>query len=97
MRRSQEAATVTITKTVPTGGPTTVTMTLSATLEGKAPIPDSMTIDVYDDACQAALAIGQATIDPADFNADCTTDLEDVLALTEKWLWDFSITEPVVQ
>ncbi len=87
--------TVAITKTAPTQTATAVMLTLTVTQPGKEPIESSMTIDVYDDACRAALGAGKATIKPGDFNANCVTDLEDLSSMVSEWLVDFSLTAPV--
>ena len=87
--------TVTITKAAPDDTATVVTLTLTVTQAGKEPVESSMMIDVYDDACRAALGAGTATIKPADFNTNCVTDLEDLAQVATDWLVDFSLTEPV--
>ena len=47
---------------------------------------DTMTIDVYDNSCLAAIiGLGQE-YDPGDIDADCDTDLADFAAMTEEWL-----------
>ena len=93
----QEDATVEITKTAPTGGKTLVTMTLAVTLEGEGPVSDSMTIDVYDDSCQAAKSVGTVEIDPTDFDDNCITNLADFAVLAADWLVDYELTEPVIK
>jgi hypothetical protein len=90
-------ATVLITKTAPTGDATVVKITLAVTLPGKNPVKAHMTIDVYDDACKAAVAIGQATIDPGDFNANCKTSFEDIAMMAIEWFLDYSITAPIAK
>lgn len=92
-----EAPTVTITKTE--GDPISVTLTLAANYAGsESPdVEDSMTIDVYDDACKAALSIGQSTVDPGDFNEDCKTDIGDIAMLAVRWLSGYEITEPTAK
>jgi len=92
---SVQEPTVTITKSAPTDTATAVTLTLTVTQSGKEPVESSMTIDVYDDACKAALGAGTATIKPADFNANCVTGLEDLAEMASDWLVDFTLTEPV--
>jgi hypothetical protein len=91
----QEVASVEITKTAPTGDATVVTMTLAVTLQGKDPVTDTMTIDVYDDSCLAAKAAGLAVIDPTDSNQDCVTNFEDFAVMATTWLDDYTLTEPV--
>jgi len=90
----QEDATVTITKTAPTGDATVVTMTLAVTLEGKDPVTDTMTIDVYDDSCLAAKAAGLAAIDPTDFDENCITNFADFAVMATTWLVDYTLTAP---
>jgi hypothetical protein len=89
----QEDASVTITKTAPTGDVTVVRMTLAVTLEGKAPVKDSMTIDVYDDACAAALDLGLTTIDTTDLDGNCITAFPDFAVMATTWLDDYTLTE----
>jgi len=60
------------------------------------PVEDSMTIDVYEDACEAArLALGLAAGNIGDINADCITDLEDLALALASWLNDTGLIEPV--
>jgi hypothetical protein len=92
-----ENASVTITKTAPTGDATVVRMTLAVTLEGKDPVTDTMTIDVYDDACLAAKAVGLAVIDPTDFDKNCITNFTDFAVLAATWLDDYTLTEAVAK
>ncbi|MCF7955571.1 MAG: hypothetical protein K9M75_07210 [Phycisphaerae bacterium] len=90
---SIEMPTVTITKEP--GNPSTVTLTLTVTQSGKEPVESSMTIDVYDDACKAALGAGTVTIKSADFNANCGTGLEDLAQMAADWMVDYSLTNPI--
>jgi hypothetical protein len=92
-----ENASVTITKTAPTGDATVVTMTLAVTLEGKDPVTDTMTIDVYDDACVAALDLGLATIDTTDLDGNCITAFPDFAVMAVTWLDDYALTEAVAK
>jgi len=92
-----ENASVTITKTAPTGDATLVTMTLAVTLEGKDPVTDTMTIDVYDDACLAAEAAGMLVLDPTDLDGNCITNFEDFAVMATTWLVDYTLTGPVVK
>jgi len=92
---NQEDATVTITKTAPTGDATVVTMTLAVTLPGEDPVTDSMMIDVYDDSCLAAKAVGPVEIDPTDIDANCITNFEDFAVMAITWLDDYTLTGPV--
>ena len=87
-------ATVTITKA--TANPSTVTLTLKVDLVGtSSTASDSMEIDVYNDACLAAKAVGPVELDPTDFDENCTTDLRDYAILAAKWLVDYALTAPV--
>ena len=45
---------------------------------------DTMTIEVYDDTCEAAQAAGAVMFDEGDFDGNCITNLEEfvVVALT---------------
>ena len=88
-----EAPEVTITKA--TANPSPVTLTLAVTLEGVGTLSDTMTIDVYDDACLAAKATGTVEIDSTDIDADCITGLADFAVVAADWLIDYEITEPV--
>ncbi len=90
-------ASVTITKTAPTGDATVVTMTLAVTLPGKDPVKDTMTIDVYDDACLAAEAVGTLVIDPTDLDGNCITNFEDFALMAITWLDDYTLTGPVAK
>ena len=89
------APTVTITKA--TDNPSVVTLTLAVTLEGKDPVTDTMTIDVYDDACLAAIDLGLAVIDPTDLDENCITNFEDIAVMATTWLVDYTLTEPVAK
>ena len=87
------APTVMITKA--TDNPSVVTLTLAVTLPGKDPVTDTMTIDVYDDACLAALDLGLAVIDPTDLDENCITNFKDIAVMATTWLVDYTLTEPV--
>jgi hypothetical protein len=89
------APSVTITKAANTGNATVVTLSLAVTLEGEGPILDTMTIDVYDDACLAAKATGSVGLDPTDFDANCITNLADFAEMALTWLVDYTLTEPI--
>ena len=90
-----EAPSATITKT--TDNPSPVTLTLAVTLEGKNPISNSMVIDVYDDACQAAKAVPSVELDSTDIDANCITNLADLAVMAETWLEEYSLTEPALK
>jgi len=79
--------------------PYTVALTLTVNNDGEPPekaVKDVLTIDVYDDACQAA-RVGKSlgSENPGDFNGDCITDGIDLDELAEKWLADVAITAPI--
>jgi len=58
-------------------------------------VKDTMLIDVYDDACEAAKAAGLGADNPGDFDEDCVTDYGDLAELAEKWLSYNGLTEPI--
>jgi hypothetical protein len=89
------APTVTITKD--TANPSIVTLTLAVNNAGRIepPVTDIMTIDVYDNACLAAKAVGLLELDPTDIDGNCITALEDFALMALTWLDDYSLTEPV--
>ena len=94
----EEFPEVTITKA--TDNPSTVTLTLAVNNvgSGKADVTDTMTIDVYDDACLAArFGVGLAADNPADFDGNCITGLEDLAEVATKWLNDTRLTEPIAK
>jgi len=86
---------VTITKS--TGNPSIVTLTLAVNNEGRieAPVTDTMTIDVYDDACKAAIDKGLAVDYPADVDGNCIINLDDFAVIATKWLNDTGLTGPI--
>jgi len=96
----QEVPSVTITKAVPTGDVTVITLTLAVNNEGNAPeeaVQETMTIDVYDNACLATKAAGQAVIDPTDVDGNCITNFKDFAIMATTWLDDYKLTGPVVK
>ena len=92
-----EAPTVTITRA--TDNPSAVTLTLAVNNVGRLepPVEETMTIDVYDNACEAAKGIGPVAFDPGDLDENCTTNLKDVAALAAAWLENYTLTAPVVK
>ena len=92
----KEDALVTITKTVPTGDATVVTLTLAVNNQGRIepPVADSMTIDVYDDSCLAAEAAGMLVLDPTDIDRNCTTNFKDFAVMATTWLGDYTLAAP---
>ncbi|MHC4323567.1 MAG: hypothetical protein ACYSUX_04765 [Planctomycetota bacterium] len=91
----QEDMTVQVTKTFDTDDATVVTMILAGNNvgSGKDDVIDTVTIDVYDNACKAANADGMHNYDSTDLNKDCITDFEDFAIMATAWLYDYTITE----
>ncbi len=85
---------VTITKD--TDNPSTVRLTLTVNDGVNPPVTDSIRIDVYDDACLAAIGKGLSADNPTDFDGNCITNFEDLAVMATKWLNDTGLTEPVV-
>jgi len=81
----------------PAPDPYVVALTLAVNNKGstRPDVEDAMTIDVYDDACEAAISLN--AIDPGDFDWNCITDANDLDALATKWLDDYSLTQPVAK
>jgi hypothetical protein len=95
-----ENASVTITKAEPTGDATVVTMTLAVNNAGNPPgdaVIDTMAIDVYDDACLAAKAVGPVEIARTDVDDNCITDFKDFAVMATTWLDDYTLTEPATK
>jgi len=84
-----EAPTVTITKV--TDNPSVVTLRVVVDDEYE----DTMTIDVYDDACKATIGAGLAADNPTDFDENCITGFGDIAEMAKKWLIDNALTEAV--
>jgi hypothetical protein len=84
----------------PAPDPYVVTLTLAVNNEGstRPDVKDTMTIDVYDDACQMArLGEGKAADNPGDFDGDCITDGNDLAELAAKWLTGDALTVPIIK
>ena len=65
--------------------PVTVTLTFGVNdVINPEVVTDTMTIDVYDTACKAAIAVG--VVDPADFDMNCIVDLADLLTFLDLYL-----------
>jgi hypothetical protein len=80
--------------------PYVVTLTLAVNNEGstRPDVKDTMTIDVYDDACQMArLGEGKAADNPGDFDGDCITDGNDLAELAAQWLTGDVLTVPIIK
>jgi hypothetical protein len=90
---------VQLTAETPTPVPYVVTLTLAVNNEGSATeVKDTMTIDVYDDACQMArLGEGKAADNPGDFDGDCITDANDLAELAAEWLTGDVLTVPIIK
>jgi hypothetical protein len=91
--------TVTITNAA-TSNPTTYTLTLFVNNvdSGNPYVWDDMIIEVYDDSCAAAAAVGSAvSYDPSDVNTDCITNLQDFAEVAAAWLVDYAIEVPTAK
>jgi len=55
---------------------------------------DTVTINVYNDGCEAARSLPDYVPFPGDLNGDCIVDDLDLAILQEDWLKDNSLTEP---
>jgi len=55
---------------------------------------DTVTINVYNDGCEAARSLPDYVPFPGDLNGDCKVDDLDMAILEEDWLKDNSLTEP---
>jgi hypothetical protein len=68
------------------------TYTLKLDIDGKYA---TMTIDVYEDACQMArIGEGKAADNPGDVDGNCITDFKDVALMAILWLTDSKLTSP---
>ena len=78
---------------------TAITLTVTADDGVNDPVSDTLTIAVYDDACQAARdGVGEAGNYLMDFTGDCRIDLMDLAAeIASKWLENYALTEPIAQ
>jgi hypothetical protein len=54
---------------------------------------DTVTINVYNDGCEAAQSLPDYVPLPGDVNGDCIFDQLDLDILNEDWLKDISLTE----
>jgi hypothetical protein len=54
---------------------------------------DTVTINVYNDSCQAAQSLPEYVPLLGDLNGDCRVDDDDLALLEENWLKDNSLTE----
>ena len=55
---------------------------------------DTVTINVYNNGCEAAQSLPDYEASPGDLNGDCIVDDLDLAILQEDWLTDTSLTEP---
>jgi hypothetical protein len=90
-----EDPTVTITKTAGDAETVTLTVAVNAIDNPDDVKKDTVTIDVYDDACQAAIDLHLKVFDPTDFDGNCITDLADLAEIARAWLVDYAITAPI--
>jgi hypothetical protein len=92
---------VKLTAVGPVPVPYIVTLTLAVNNEGNPPekaVRDTMTIDVYDDACEAAIGAGLTMeLDPGNFDGNCIKDFRDIAVLVSTWLVDYTSTGPIVK
>jgi hypothetical protein len=61
--------------------------------DGEHTSSDTVTIDVYNDSCEAAQSLPDYEPVVGDLNADCRVDLADMELLLDNWLLDNSLTE----
>ncbi len=62
--------------------------------DGEKTSSDTVTINVYNDGCEAAQSLPDYEPFPGDINGDCKVDDLDLALLEEDWLKDNSLTEP---
>ena len=62
--------------------------------DGEKTGSDTVTINVYNDGCEAAQSLPDYEPIPGDVNGDCVFDQLDLDILNEDWLKDNSLTEP---
>jgi len=62
--------------------------------DGEGTSSDTITINVYNDGCEAAKSLPDYVIPVGDLNGDCKVDEADLALLEENWLTDHSLTEP---
>jgi len=62
--------------------------------DGEYTRTDTVTINVYNDGCEAAQSLPDYEPSPGDLNGDCIVDELDLAILEEDWLVDTSLTEP---
>jgi len=87
---------VTITKD--TDNPSLVTLKLAVNSVGRTglPVEDTMSVYVYDDACQMArIGQGKAADHPTDLDGNCITNLADLARLASRWLSGQALPAPI--
>jgi len=62
--------------------------------DGEKTGSDTVTINVYEDGCEAAKSLPDYVPFPGDLNGDCRVDELDLAILEADWLKDNSLTEP---
>jgi len=65
--------------------------------DGEYTSSDTVTINVYDDSCQAAQSLPSYVPLVGDLNGDCKVDDDDLALLQENWLKDNSLTEDWIE
>ena len=88
---SIEDTTVTITKDA--GEPISVTLELLVDDGVTIPVWDTVTIEVYDDACMAT-RLGLEITERTDLNKDCIINLKDLAVIAAKWLYVTGLESP---
>lgn len=58
----------------------------------ETPLEDSLTIDVYADACKALLNNDRASLDITDIDGDCVTEIDDLAEIASNWLDSYALT-----
>jgi hypothetical protein len=91
------APTVTITKATDNPSVVTVTLAVNNVGSGKPDMTDSMMIDLYDDSCLAAQAVGPVAFDITDIDKNCVTAFPDFALMAATWLDDYTLTGPVIK
>ena len=84
----------------PAPDPHVVRLILAVNNEGNPPeeaVIDRVWVDVYDDACEAAAALGLDPYKPGDFGKNCVTDANDLAELGAKWPNYTGLTGPIVK
>ncbi len=74
----------------------TVELTVEVT-DDVGSLADTMMIDVYGDACKAAIGAGLDPIEQTDHDGNCITGFEDLIRMVAVWLDDYSLTEAGVK